>query len=392
MAGPSLLDIVNPALMEWSRKASALDIEAAAQKIGVRPEKIIAWEEGTAAPTMSQLRKLADVYHRAVSFFFLNERPPAAKAPTDFRRFELRGTGRSTPELANAIREVQAKREAALNIYAEMENAPPPFDLVIRSRTDPEQAGADLLRQLGVTLPERLHWDDYKALRAWKRAAESRGVLVMQVSRISLQEMRGCSLALFPLPVVLLNSSDSALGRVFTLLHELTHLARNESALCDIEESGRQGELERTEAFCNHAAGAILAPRDALLGERLVQTANRRTEWGDAELRQLRNRYRASREVVLRRLLMLGKTSLEFYRRKRAEFQREYQRLQDEKTAGFVPFPLRVVLGNGRFLTGLVLDAYDSRLITGSELSRILGTKLDHLGAISAELRGPDIA
>jgi Zn-dependent peptidase ImmA (M78 family)/transcriptional regulator with XRE-family HTH domain len=392
VAGPSLAGIVNPVLLEWARTACGLDVPAAAHKIGVKPEKVAAWETGAAAPTISQLRKLAEVYRRPVSFFFLNERPPAATAPTDFRRFEVRKTERSTPELLNAIREAQAKREAALDIFADMEDEPPTFNLALTSRDNPEQAATGLLAQLGVTLAERARWNDYGALRAWKAATEAHGVLVMQVSRVSLEEMRGCSLALFPLPVILLNSSDSALGRVFTLLHELTHLARHESALCDTEESARHGDIENIEAFCNHVAGAMLVPSDSLLADPSVEGANRRTEWTDGLLAQLRVRYRASREVILRRLLILGKTSRDFYQRKRDEFQEEYAQYRAAQARGFVPVPRQIVLGNGRLLTGLVLDAYDSRMITGSELSRILGTKLDHLGAIVSEMRGPDIA
>jgi len=323
VAGPSLVGIVNPELLEWARTACALDVQTAADKIGVKSEKLAAWEGGTAAPTIAQLRKLANVYRRAVSFFFLNERPPAATTPTDFRRLEVRSAEQSPPELLNSIRDAQAKRESALEIYGDMEAEPPKFDLsLLSSGSGPEACAGSLLAQLGVTLADRARWtNDYMALRAWKAAAESHGVLVMQVSRISLDEMRGCSLALFPLPVILLNSSDSVLGRVFTLLHELTHLARNESALCDTEESSRRGDVEVTESFCNHVAGAILVPPDALFAEPNVAAANRRTEWADGYLKQLRNRYRASPEAILRRLLILGKTSREFYQKKREQFR-----------------------------------------------------------------------
>jgi Zn-dependent peptidase ImmA (M78 family) len=395
MAGPSLVGIVNPALLRWAREACALDVATAAAKIGVKAERLAAWESDPgAAPTMSQLRKAGDVYRRAVTFFFLDERPRAATAPKDFRRLELRREEHLSPELLNAIREAEAKREAALDIYADMEEEPPRFDLSIRPHDDPEQAATQLLGKLNVTLGDRERWrNDYDALRAWKTAAEARGVLVMQVSRIPLDEMRGCSLALFPLPVILLNSSDSALGRAFTLLHELTHLARSESALCDTDEpTPRRGDIESIEAFCNHVAGAVMVPRDSLLTDARVQAANQRSEWSDTVLKQFRNHYCASREVVLRRLLIFGKTSRDFYQRKRAEFQREYARFRSEQAGGFVPVHRKVLLGNGRLLTGLVLDAYDSRMITGSELSRILGTKLDHLSAITSELRGPDFA
>jgi Zn-dependent peptidase ImmA (M78 family) len=371
-----------------------MDEEVAAKRVGVKRAKLDAWETGNAAPTITQLRKLAHAYRRAVSFFFLSERPAAARRPTDFRKTELSATEHSTPELANAIREAQAKRDSAIDIYRELEETPPEFGIDIGPNAPPEDA-ADILRlQLGVQFAQRLAWaDEYAALRAWKTAAEARGVLVMQVSGVALEEMRGCSLALFPLPIVLLNSGDRPLGRVFTLLHELTHLAARQSALCDVvEDRHRTVDAQRIEVHCNHVAGAVLAPSEHLLNDPDVARAGRRTEWSDEKLGDLRRRFWASQEVVLRRLLLLGKTSQAFYQRKREEFLEQYAQLAEDRESGFVPFPRRVVLGNGRLLTGLVIDAYDSRVITGSTLSRILGTKLDHLPKIVAELQGRAVA
>ena len=70
----------------------------------------------------------------------------------------------------------------------------------------------------------------------------------------------------------------------------------------------------------------------------------------------------------------------------RAQFEAEYEALRNRQE-GFVPPPRKVVLGNGRFLTRLVLDAYAASAITGTELARILGTKLDHLPGINDIIR-----
>lgn len=256
------------------------------------------------------------------------------------------------------------------------------------------EAGCSPCLHLRLTMQDRARWADaYAVLRAWRQAAEAHGVLVMQISRISLDEMRGCSLAMFPMPIVLLNGADTPLGRVFTLLHELAHLARHESGLCDVvEERDRPRDAQQVEVFCNHVAGAALVPQDVLLHHPLVQRASNRTEWTDDQLATLRSDFWASREVILRRLLIAGKTSQAFYQRKRDEFLKQYEQVRDQDEGGFVPFPRKVVLGNGRLLTSLVLDAYEARAITGSELSRVLGTKLDHLPAIISELRGRDAA
>ena len=393
MAGPSLKGIVNPELLAWARDASRLDVETAAQKIGVAPEKLTSWEDGTAEPTITQLRKLADTYRRAVTFFFLERRPRAAKRLPDFRRLELSADDVESPELANMIREAQAKRAEALNIFAESEDTPPEFLIALDRRLQPEAAAVSLRAQLGIEFQQQRRWsDEYQALRAWKAAAEARGVMVLQSSGVSIDEMRGCAIAEFPLPVVILNGSDRPLGRIFTLLHELVHLAHRESALCDMREQvPRNDEQERIEAYCNHVAGAVLVPAELLNLEADVRSANAQTVWDNEQLSRYRRQFWASRETVLRRLLILGRTSAQFYRRMRNEFVQQYAN-QTANTDIIVPVHRRVLMRNGDFLTSLALGAYDAGVLTGSALARVLGTKLEHVPKIITELRSRLVA
>ena len=388
MAGPSLKGIVNPELLAWAREASRLDVETAAHKIGVAPEKLASWEDGTAEPTITQLRKLADTYRRAVTFFFLERKPLAAKRLPDFRRLELSADDVESPELANMIREAQAKRADALNIFAESEDTPPEFSISLDRRLQPEAAAVSLRAQLGIEFQQQRTWsDEYQALRAWKAAAETRGVMVLQSSGVSVDEMRGCAIAEFPIPVVILNGSDRPLERVFTLLHELAHLAHRESALCDMREQvPRNDEQERIEAYCNHVAGAVLVPAELLNLEADVRSADAQTVWDNEQLSRYRRQFWASRETVLRRLLILGRTSAQFYRRMRNEFVQQYAN-QTANADIIVPIHRRVLMRNGDFLTSLALGAYDAGVLTGSALARVLGTKLEHVPKIITELR-----
>jgi Zn-dependent peptidase ImmA (M78 family)/DNA-binding XRE family transcriptional regulator len=393
MAGPSLKGIVNPELLAWAREASRLDVETAAQKIGVAPEKLAAWEDGTAEPTITQLRKLADTYRRAVTFFFLERKPRAAKRLPDFRRLELSADDVESPELANMIREAQAKRADALNIFAESEDTPPEFLIALDRRLQPEAAAVSLRAQLGIEFEQQRRWsDEYQALRAWKAAAEACGVMVLQSSGVSIDEMRGCAIAEFPLPVVILNGSDRPLGRIFTLLHELVHLAHRESALCDMREQvPRNDEQERIEVYCNHVAGAVLVPAEFLNLEADVRSANAQTVWDNEQLSRYRRQFWASRETILRRLLILGRTSAQFYRRMRNEFVRQYAN-QTANTDIIVPVHRRVLMRNGDLLTSLALGAYDAGVLTGSALARVLGTKLEHVPKIITELKSRLVA
>lgn len=380
MAGPSLKGLLNPEMLSWAREQSRIDISIAARRVGKDPAEVEAWERGDATPTLNQARTLANLYKRSVGVFFLKEKPKAARQPGDFRRLELSAQGAMSPALADGIREAGAKREAALEILNQLEQDPSVWPLKVPDRVPPETAAEAISAQLGVPRL-RAEWrNQYEALSGWRSLVEGMGALVVQISRVSMHEMRGCSLATFPLPVIVLNSADSPLGRVFTLLHEVTHLARSESGLCDINEGGQRSQaVESLEVYCNHVAGAVLVPSAELLARPEVRAANERTEWTPEQLGALSRAFWASREVVLRRLLTLRKTSQDFYQVMRERFEREYAELRDREEDGYVPYYRKVLLSNGRFLSRLAIDAYTAEAITGTQLSRILNAKLDHL-------------
>lgn len=61
----------------------------------------------------------------------------------------------------------------------------------------------------------------------------------------------------FPRPVVAVNGQDAYVGRNFTLVHELVHLALHPGGICNpVGDVGVGG----AEAFCNAVAAAILVP------------------------------------------------------------------------------------------------------------------------------------
>lgn len=387
MAGPSLEGLLNAELLVWAREQSYMDLPTAAHKIGQPVERLAEWEVGARVPTLSQLRTIADTYKRSVGVFFLREIPKVPKRPVDYRRLELSTLDAMSPVLAHGIREAEAKREAAFDIYAQLEEAVPAWTLNI-DKAAPAQVAAQIIAdRLGVTMEKRRTWTShYDALNGWRSAIEELGVIVVQLSRVSIDEMRGCSLALYPLPVIILNGADSPLGRVFTLLHELTHLARAESSLCDLAEDQPHNPTDDAiEAYCNRVAGLVLVPPSDLMARHDVAQAAPDTEWDLADLRTISRQFWVSREALLRRLLDLGKTSRAYYRLMHERFRQEYQQ-EREAGGGFVAPHVRVMLSNGRLLTRLAVSAYSAEAITGTELSRVLSAKLDHLPKIKQAL------
>jgi Zn-dependent peptidase ImmA (M78 family) len=140
---------------------------------------------------------------------------------------------------------------------------PPRFQLKIKLGDDPEKIGIGARELLGVTMDEQASWTDSGlALRSWREAFQTIGVLVFQVPSISMNEMRGFSVALSPLPIIAYNSSDVTRGRIFTIMHEFAHILLGESVL-DSAKAGSHlysGNI-KVEQFCNSVAAAILIPK-----------------------------------------------------------------------------------------------------------------------------------
>jgi Zn-dependent peptidase ImmA (M78 family)/DNA-binding XRE family transcriptional regulator len=378
--------LVKPALLVWARESAGFSQEAVAKKLHIKPEKLGAWEKGEKRPTVKQLRKLGQIYKRPLAVFYLQEKPLDFQPLRDFRQISGLSSFRNIAQLNFEIRRAAFRRQAALNLLDDLNDKPPDFQPKINISDDSEAVGFKIRDIMGISLEEQSEWStDYQAFNWWRAAIERNGILVFQCSGIKTEEMRGFSITQFPLPVIGLNIRDAPKGRIFTLLHELTHIMLGESGICDIQEEYQRHPSEQEfEVFCNNAAGAALVPKEYLLNESIVAAKSDIEAWTDDELTALSRKFKASREVILRRLLISGRTTEQFYRFKREQFQVEYEKLK-KKPEGFVPPYLKAISGAGLTFVRLVLNGYHQEKITSSDLSDYLEIKLKHLPKIESE-------
>lgn len=400
--------LVKGDLLVWARESAGFTVVQAAKKASVKPESLVLWEASVSRPSIPQLRKLANVYKRPLAVFYLPERPRGFAAMHDFRRLPGEVSGIETPELRRAIRQAHLRRQVALDLHQDLEGDPPAFTVTATLDENPEAVGGRVRAALGVTYDTQRAWrNEYDALNTWRAALEAHGVLVLQVEDVKPDEMRGFSISETPLPAVVLNVSDPVRPRIFTMLHEAVHLALRDGGLCDLDEEQQRAPDEmRAEVFSNHAAGAALVPRPQFLAEPEVADQARvglgRREWTDATIDALAQRYRVSREVVARRLVVVGLADIDFYLRKRHQYQQEYRaqaaqlakitaarRAAGEKvSSGFAPPDVMAVTTAGPLLTRLILDGYHRELITSSDVADYLDIKLKHLPKIERAVVG----
>jgi Zn-dependent peptidase ImmA (M78 family) len=377
MASRSIEAVVEPRILKWARDTAGLTPEEAARSLQVKDEKVLAWEQGEERPSMPQLRKMAIVYKRQLSDFYLPAPPQGPPLPHDFRRLPGDGLVHYSRALRYQLRQARQRRDLALDLAieqdAELRELP-----VIQIAEATERIGSEVRALLQVTIEGQRTWrDPRKSYNGWRAHVEAAGVLVFQVTGVQPSEMLGFSLTEQPLPIIGINRKLAPNGRTFTLLHEFVHVLLRQSSLCDIEEDFvRPPEEQKTEILCNAVAAAALVPRDTLLSDPLVSPHKEARDWSDDELAAIARNFGVSTHVILRRLLKVGRTTQAFYAA-RAALWRVYEHVpakQDDEEFRR-NMPQEVVSDLGRPFVSLILESYLSSNLSLSDTSRYLGLR-----------------
>lgn len=387
--------IVNPLVLQWLRTSAGLSEDETARRLQTKTENIAAWENGEKQPSMSQLRRLAQAFRRTISDFYLPKPMPEPPIPHDFRRISADGTHVYSPALRHELRLAYRRRVVALDLAAELEVVPKKFELLasISIRDDPESVGNSIRRILGVDLAQQQHWrEPRKGYNTWRSRIEDLDVLVFQVTSVDRKQMLGFSFAFEQLPVIAINRKNRPNGRAFTLLHEFTHLLLKEGGICDFEEEAvRPQQEQQVEVFCNHVAGAALVPMQELLTHAVVRAAgDRHPAWTDESLNTLAHDFCSSEEVILRRLLIGGRITKEFYAAKRKQLAARFAELEkaerDQLGDDFKRnMPLEAASNLGYFAR-LVMNSYNADAINLTDASKFLGVKAEKVSAVGEYL------
>lgn len=377
-------------VLKWARGTSGYDADVAAKRLNVKRDRLEAWEQGTAQPTINQLRQLAALYKRPLAVLLLPQPPKDFDALRDFRRMSDQAAEPWSPGLHAEYKRALSQREVLLELQ---EFAPGSLyaartDFHISRDRSPEEAGQELRAWLGMDAwPSGTLSKSRSALRAAIRAAERSGVLVLQTRDVRTSEMRGFSISEWPYPVVILNGSDWQRPKLFTLLHELCHLGVNAGGLCDLHEvrGKRKRHEDQLEHYCNEAAASALMPTASVLAETDIKQAG---SWSIEDLADRGRHYGASGEALLLRLISMKVVPWDRYWQLKPELdtayaearQREHER-QRAASGGPSYFMIKARnLGHGYVQS--VLEAFYSRAISSYDVADYLDVRFDQLGKL----------
>ncbi len=385
----SVKALITPEVLKWARERRInLDLDLAAEKLKIDPERLTDWEDGKEQPTFAQLKKIANIYKTHVSIFYLPKPPTDFHPLTDYRVLPQTTApdNEQTYRLKANILEVFDRRETLIDFY-ELLDMPFPEVSIKVNRNETYIRAAEKIRKFLNTNTEILPRtkDRYKVLKFWKRTVESKGILVCQTSAnthlsVELKTFRGFCIAQKPFPVIVLNSQDSPNGRIFTILHELVHIALGESIIQNMKyEDVSFQNVDPVEVFCNQVAAEVLVPEKELLT--IVEPP-----FSLKLLTEACQHFGVSIEVIMRRLLTLKKITRQMYQTFRIEQQNKYNET-DQNPKGFPHYHTRLLNATGEYFARTAFSAYYEDKITLADLTSVFSNcATKHLSKIESSI------
>jgi len=378
MSSKSFNVSVEPAVLIWARESIGMSIDAVVKKIkGITINTIKEWEkkDGAVKPTFAQIETLSNIYKRPLSAFLLPAPPKEPPFPTDFRKFPSKEKKPLKPKTHLAIRKARRFQYSAIELIKELGEESKKLSIKANPSDNPETLAEKVRIQFGIKeFPRPTSLTKEAALDEWIKILENNGILVFQIGiTMKNKEIRGFSLIDEDVPVIVLKRSDETSAKIFTLFHELAHLLLREGGICDLEESDIFDEK-----FCNHFAGAFLVPKDKLLNHSIVKANVKTREWPENFLRDIARDFDVSKEVILRRLLILGLTTKSYYLKKHREWKSKYKPFGRGKKD-----EIKICLKErGKKYISMAFNAYERRKIDVIGLADYLGVTSDKISKV----------
>ena len=369
---------ITPSILEWARVRSGQTIEQVAEALDRDPAVIRAWESGEAAPTYVQLETLAyKIYKRPIALFFFPA-PPEEPAPEqafrtlpDFEIDDLSSDTRFKVRQALALQLSLSELSGGASASAKMIIRDLELDASASS-----SASANRVREyLGLDVARQRSWKtSEEALKEWRSAVERAGIFVFKES-FKQKDVSGFSLFHKEFPLIFVNNSTAKTRQMFTIFHELAHLLVHTSGVTKRDDHyirALHGHAREVEVFCNGFAAHLLVPDSDFKQQDL------RTD--DQNILRLSRLYKVSREVILRRLLELGRVSQKTYAAKSKQWAQDYFSRSDDEGGG--NYYLTHVAYLSETYLRMAFAHYYRGTITLEELAAYLNVKATNVAGI----------
>lgn len=283
-----------------------------------------------------------------------------------------------------AIADVLSARELLLESKKALKETVVQFNMSINCPDDNvAQWAGEIRRTLGIDSNVQYKCRSARQFYLYIRnLAEAVGAFVHCFTGVDTEIVRGFAIYEDLMPIIGLNNDDRYPAKTFSIIHELVHLIKRSSAVCN--DMTNSLSLQAEEVFCNAVAGAVLVPT--------VNLSRQLGEFTHDEIdldvvSSLADKFSISKEVICRRLLDTGKITQQRYSQLttaiRLQFESERKAAQEYRkiTGQVIPRNMsrEAIDQNSSALCRTFFHGYREGLFDKQDISRYLGVKQNHI-------------
>jgi len=215
---------INPEMLKWAREETPLELNAICTRLkDITEDEIIKWESGEEFPSITNAKKLANLYDIPFAALYLTEVPPSGKIEyVDRRTLSTSHLEGISYELWKEIRYFKSCRESMLSMIGNEYDITsiPMFD-----KNDNLEKMIEKIREyfeIETPLKNKTAFGN-NVFSYFRRKIERKGILVFQISGMEVSQIRGISLNYEVFPIIAVNKK----------IHNSPHITANNKV--DIE-------------------------------------------------------------------------------------------------------------------------------------------------------------
>ena len=388
--------LINKATLIFICNGKGVSIDFLAQKSKYSIDKIKRWLDinDKLLPSIVQAKTLADCLHIPFASLYMDSKDIPLKSIPSFKNMRtVMNTACNDNRTINiAIIDVLTAFDFLMETNKEL--GIPNFSYIAppsMNSNDPKVWADEIRKYLDLRIEEQFNLPTARKFYLYLRnKVENKGVFVHCFNGIPVDTVRGFAIFNNKQPIIGLNADDRYPAKSFSVIHELVHIIKREPSLCNDNYSSFATLSE--EIFCNAVAGELLVPETTL--NVLLLNENCKSPYNLTDIKRMADTFSVSKEVIVRRLLDIGKIDRNAYEAyskillEELEKQRAQNRINrvNGVSTSFPPDMGRIAIDrtSASICTALYLG-YAADMYSKFDLANHLGIKLDKVDVFLKE-------
>lgn len=365
------------------------------ERIAKFPEaKITLWEDESSGklPTINQAKKLALCYRVPFAGFYMNSADINVKhLPRLINKRSMIGAATDDSAVNLALLDLVNERDFYVETKEALRETIPEFDLQISDALLSTEWARIIREYFDIKLSDQYRCGSKRKFYLYLREKiEAKGLFIQGFQKVDVGTLRGVAIVDDSMPIIGINDDDRYPAKSFSILHELVHIIKRTSSICNDMFGSNPWDTE--EVFCNAVAGEVLVPRVALFS-----VAKNYSQYTIDEVDAIANKFSVSSEVIARRLYDTGKRGRAWYEQVSAElaqrFHDERENLKAAVKMGLSDGPKRnmsreAVDRTSTSLCEALLKGYSEGIFDKADISAHIGIGQKHINKFVSEVMG----